>query len=199
MTWKVLIIAAIVAVILLLPIALRKNAALLAVQRGEKIVVARSIIPSVTHGAVDVYVGKQKVFTLWESLFHQPTFFYAFADGRRFFCDYDADTAVLDFVVDLDANTNVTANWPANAEVRERLKYRALLNVVQTKGIVRMPSDDELEEVRGYLRRTPISEIRAASLPYCDIGVWRSYADRDDLLLDLATNRQNYWPMPGKP
>lgn len=160
---------------------------------------ARSFIPKWDNDGVDVYVGEEKVFRLQEDWPHASEFIYPFADGRRFFCDYDADTAMLDFVVDLDAHTNVTVNWPADHELRNRLEDRATLIVGQTKGVARMASDEELEEVRSYLALTPSDKIRAASLPFCDLGVWRIYADRDHLLLDLSTNRQNYWPTPGAP
>jgi len=155
---------------------------------------ARSFIPKWNNDGVDVYVGEEKVFRLEEDWPNSSMFIYPFADGRRFFCDYDADTAMLDFVVDLDANTNVVVNWPAGHELRNRLEDRARLFVGQTKGAVRMASDEELDEVRSYLTRTPANQIRAASFPFFDLGVWRIYMDRDRLLLDLATNRQNYWP-----
>ena len=144
------------------------------------------------HGWRCLCPGKKKFVRLREDWPHASEFIYSFADRRRFFCDYDADTAMLDFVVDLDAHTNVTANWPTHLSgLRKRLEHRATGIVYQTKGVVRMASDEELEEVRSYLSRTPSDKIRAASLPFCDLGVWRFYADRNHLLLDLSTNRRH--------
>jgi len=194
-----LIIAAVIAAILFMPLALRKNAAILGVSGGRKIVAARSFIPKWNNDGVDVYVGEEKVFRLQEDWPDASEFIYPFPDGRRFFCDYFADTAMLDFVVDLDARTSVVANWPTDYELRNRLEDRAKEIVGHTKGVVRMPSDEELEEVRSYLARTSTNQIKATSLPFCDLGIRRFYAEQDHLLLDLATNRQHYWPLPGAP
>lgn len=197
---NLLIIAGVVAAILIGPILLRKNAAFLGSIGGKEVVVSRSIVPSIKNGEVNVYLGGEKVFSLWEDAFDGPQFIYPFADGRRFFCDYNFDTAILDFVVDLDAShTNLTANWPANYEVGKNLAQFATNVAYDTKGVVRLATDEELDEVRGYLTRTSVGKIKTASLPYCDLGFYHGYASRDFLLLDPATNRQNYWPMPGAP
>jgi hypothetical protein len=199
---NLLIIAGVAIAIPLLPLLLRKNAALLGVQSGKKIVAARSIIPSFNDGAVDVYVGKEKVFSLWEDWCDGPLFIYPFADNRRFFCDFDYDTAMLDFVVDLDtAHTNSpeSAEWPLDRSLRIDLWRFATNVVLESKGVTRLASKEELDEVRDYLARTPAAKIKAASLPYCDLGFYRGFSGPDLLLLDLATNRQSAWPLRGSP
>lgn len=194
------IIAAVLVAILLLPFLLRKKTALLGMQGGKKIVARRSIIPDLRDGEVGVYVGDEKVFSLWEDWCDGPLFIYPFGDGRRFFCDYNYDTAILDFVVDLDpSHTNLTVNWPANHEVRKYLAQSATNVAYDTKGMIRLPTDEELDEVRDYLARTSARKINDSSIPYTDFGIRHGYARREFLLLDIATNRQNHWPLPGVP
>ena len=105
---KWLIITAIVLIILLCPILFvsgiilfQRPSVLLKVD-GKIIAVVRQpfLRPIWNEGSADVYVGKEKIFSLWEDFFDGPMFIYAFADGKRFLCDYDDDTAMLDFVVD---------------------------------------------------------------------------------------------------
>ena len=57
-----------------------------------------------TESSLNVYAGTNKMFSLWEDSFDGPVFIYPFADGKRFFCDYDYDVAMLDFVVDFSAS-----------------------------------------------------------------------------------------------
>jgi len=202
---KVLIIAAVVVTVVLLPFLLRKNVALLGVRGGKKIVARRSMIPSLKDGKVDVFVGEEKIFSLWEDFCDGPRFIYPFADGYRFFCDYNNDTAILDFVVDLDPSranlgTNwLTANWPGSYEVRRDLARFATNVAFGTTGTIRLPTDEELKELRDRLSRRSEAEIKTASIPNIDFGFLRGDADRSRLLLDIATNRQNYWPLPGRP
>jgi hypothetical protein len=197
-----LIIAAIPVLIVILAILLRRNVAFLGAPSGKKIVAVRSIIPSFNNGVVDVYVEKEKVFSLWEDWCDGPLFIYSFADNRRFYCDFDYDTAMLEFVVDLDetrTNPPEHAEWPVDRSLRVDLARFATNVVLETKGVVRLPTKVELDEVRDYLSRASASKIKAASLPYFDFGFYRGYSDRDLLLLDLATNRQSAWPLRGVP
>ncbi|HWC61694.1 MAG TPA: hypothetical protein VHC44_18535, partial [Verrucomicrobiae bacterium] len=147
-------------------------------------------------------VGEEKVFSLWENWCDGPLFIYPFDDGRRFFCDFDCDTAMLDFVIDLDtAHTNAAenANWPTDRDLRVDLWRFATNVVLESKGITRLATQEELDEVRDYLTQTSAAKIKAASFPYCDFGFYRTYSDRDLLLLDLSTNRQSAWPLRGAP
>ena len=195
-----LIIAAVIVLIFLLPIAMRKNSAFLGSVAGEKAFASCSVVPIIDDGEVNVYLGDQKIFGLWQDLFDSPLYIYPFTDAQRYLCVYNWDTAILVFVVDLDSShTNLAVNWPAKGKLRDDLENAATKVMLNSNVLARMPTDDELQEVRDHLSRASKVEIKAASLPYCDLGVCRSYEDRATLLLDLATNRQNYWPMPGAP
>src|SRR5579862_5990409 len=92
---------------------------------------------------VDVYAGKDKLFSLREDFWDCPIFIYPFADGKRFLCDYDDDTAMLDFVVDFNIpTTNGTSllKWPTDDYVRGVLFWGATNVTFNTKGIVRLPT-----------------------------------------------------------
>lgn len=154
----------------------------------------RPFIQPIRDGATDVYVGKEKIFSLWQDFFDFPCFIYPFADGKRFLCDYDDDTSLLDFVVDFrDSATNEprSSGWPPNDNVMGNYvsTYMAsrMTNVVfNTKGIVRLPTYAELHEVSGYLNGTNQAQIKA--------GYFDFFGSKESLLLDLATNRQSVWP-----
>ena len=181
--------------ILTTPLLLRKNAALLGSSGGKIAVATRSIVPSLDNGAVDVCVEDEKVFSLWEDWCDGPLFIYPFVDGRRFLCDYNYDTAILVFVVDLDTthtNLQKQAEWPADRELRANLASSATNACTQSKGIIRLASAAELQEVRDYLLLAAASRIRTASFPYCDFGFYHDFAEKDFLLLSLATNRQSW-------
>ena len=198
MKWKWPVIVACVLLILLSPVLFRKRIVPL-IFNGKTVAVAkRSFLPRWNDGAVDVYVGKEKVFSLWEDAFDLPLFFYPFADGRRFLCNYDFDTAILVFIVDLNAsgtNESDLSKWPSDDQFRTDLARMASNVVLETKGVVRLPSFAELQEVSSYLASATPRQIKNASFPFCDFGVYRNYATKKDLLLDLATNRQSYWPL----
>ena len=197
---NLLIIAAAIIFIFVLPIAMRKNSAFLGSVAGEKAFASRSVVPIIDDGEVNVYLGDQKIFGLWQDSFDSPLYVYPFADAKRYLCVYNRDTAILVFVADLDSSrTNQTVNWPVRGELRDYLARGATKVMLNSNVLARMATDDELQEVRDHLSRASEVKIKAASLPYCDLGVCRSYEDRATLLLDLATNRQNYWPMPGAP
>jgi hypothetical protein len=68
---------------------------------GKVVAIAkRPFIQPIRNGATDIYVGNEKIFSLWQDFFDFPCFIYPFTDGKRFLCDYDDDTSMLDFVVD---------------------------------------------------------------------------------------------------
>jgi hypothetical protein len=128
------------------------------------------------YGSADVYAGKKKIFSMWEDYWSGPVFIYPFADGKRFLCDYDDDTSLLDFVVDIDASgTNVLNSRMTNVGF-------------ETKGIVRLPNDAELQEVVSYLNGTTATSTKAGYFDFFFFGT-------KQLLLDLATNRQSVDPM----
>lgn len=143
-----------------------------------------------TDGSINVYVGKERIFSLWEDFFDEPIFIYPFADGKRFLCDYDFDVAMLDFVVDLNgSSSNNSTNWPLDGELRANLSRMATNVVYDAKGIVRLPNNAELQEVSNYLGSP--NQMRANGGYFFLIhGSW----DKKFLLLDLATNRDSIWP-----
>jgi hypothetical protein len=194
---KWLIIAAAIILCPILFILFQKPLVLLEVN-GKVVAVARQFFlqPVLTDSSVDVYAGKKKIFSLWEDFFDGPIFIYPFADRKRFLCDYDDDTSLLDFVVDFrDSATNGprSSGWPPNDNVmgnyvRTCMASRITNVVFDTQGIIRLPTYAELQEVSSYLTNTAPNPIKA--------GYFQLIASdtKKDLLLDLATNRQSVWP-----
>lgn len=165
---------------------------------GEAVAIAkRSIAPILNGGVVRVYRDKE-LFGLWEDAFDLPIFFYPFADGQRFLCDYDFDTAMLVFVVDSNpsnADKLDSDKWPSDVQLRENLARMATNVVLETRCLVRLPTYAELQEVSNYLAGATSGQIKAGSFPFCDLGLYRSYATKKDLQLDFAADRQSYWPL----
>lgn len=171
---------------------------------GKTVAVVRQPLlkPNWHYGYAYVCVGDEVVFTLAENYFLDggPVFIYPFVDGRRFFCDYDDDTSMLDFVVDLrDAATNGSRSfgWPPNDigtgeriglgdYVRTYMASRITNVVFETKGFVRLPDYSELAEVRSYLAATGSTQTKAA---------YFNLFSKEAVLLDLATNRNSVWPL----
>ena len=157
------------------------------------------ITPILTDGSVNIHAGKEN-FSLWEDFFDGPVFIYPFADGKRFLCDYDDDTSMLDFVVDFrDSATNElrSSGWPPNDNgmgdriglgdyTRTYMASRMTNVVYAPKGIVRLPNYAELQEVSSYLTSTNSTPIKA--------GYFKFFGSKESLLLDLATNRNSVWP-----
>ena len=144
-----------------------------------------------------VYAKDSKVFSLWGDLFDFPLFIHAFADGKRFLCIDDDDTAVLVFVVDLGTTITNTANsfgWPPDEYTRNHLARRATNIIIETKGQVRLPSFSEVQEVSSNLANLNPRQLKAASYPCADFGVYRFYCPKETLLNALDTNRHSVWP-----
>jgi hypothetical protein len=199
MKWKRLIVIIIASPILLLllwfmiGLGLIPKIAMSLKVNGKTIGVAReSFIGAIRNNrSASVYIGNKKIFSLREDFFDEPVFVYPFADGKRFLCDYDYDVAMLDFVVDFNGSaTNQldSSQWPLDNELRIQLARMATNVVFDTKGIVRLPSCAELQEVSSYLTGTSPISVKAAYFDFLP------YWDKDGLLLDLATNRSSNWP-----
>ena len=148
------------------------------------------------NGLCSVCIGRTNGFSLWEDFFHFPLFIYPFADGERFLCIYDYDTAVLVFVLDFaqSASAALAPEWPSDAYVRGVLMGGATNVVMKTRCLVRLPVHAELLEVSSNLTSLSARELRAASFPTLDAGVYRGYWPKEALLSALATNRQSCWP-----
>ena len=144
--------------------------------------------PILGEGFADIYAGKEKIFSLREDFWDDPDFIYPFADGKRFLCDYCGDTAQLDFVVDFGAiNTNDTSSpkWPLD----EQLRASKATNIVcDTKGTVRLPNYEEVQEVLAYVTSINPNGIKAGYLGIYNMGIKKC------LLIDLATNREGLDP-----
>ena len=172
---------------------IQKPAVSLAVNGKTVAIVKQPFIgPIFADASADVYFGKSKLFSLWKDFFDGPMFIYPFSDGKRFLCDYDDDTAMLDFVVDFrDMTTNVldSFQWPTDSYVREYLARRATNVVYDTAGSIRLPTCQEIQEVSDYLKGKGTAPIKAGYLSFIP------FRDKESMLLDLATNRNNVWPI----
>ena len=98
-----------------------------------------------------VYAKDSKVFSLWGDLFDFPLFIHAFADGKRFLCIDDDDTAVLVFVATtLPQFFLVGVSWPREM-IPPLLDYirRVFPSESAIDGLVRIGQmGASLEEVR---------------------------------------------------
>ena len=137
------------------------------------------------------------VFGIWDGLFELPMFLYSFPGGDRFLCVYDDDTAVLVFVVDCGfpkTNAPGQALWPPDSYTRDCLAGMMTNVVVQSAGMVRLPTYDEVSEVSSAVRTWTPKQFRSASFPAHNLGVYKHYFPRDFVLNALDTNRQSCWP-----
>jgi hypothetical protein len=179
------------------PVLFRKRTVAL-VSNGRIVAVATRPLPTPwTDNEFGVYAGGAKVFNLWGDFFDVPLLIYPYADGKRFLCIDDDDTAVLVFIVDLNATNTIALasdNWPKDDYAREHLASRATNVVMATKGIVRLPNYAELREVSGCLMSLTPSQLQTVSFPFNDLGLCRFYCTKDDLLKELNTNRTSVWP-----
>jgi len=181
--------------VVLSPVLFRKRTVPL-LSNDRVVAVAKPPLVSKDNGC-GVYVGKTRIFSLWEGFFNFPLFIYPFADGQRFLCIYDDDAAVLVFVVDFNTGSTKTVGsreWPTNDYLRKYLTERAPHVVMETKGVVRLPNYTELQEVSSNVTLLSVSQFRTASFPTLDLGLFRRYWKKDEILDELNTNRQSVWP-----
>jgi len=191
-----LITAAIIVLILMSPILFVKRTVPL-VSHGRVVAVAKQPLTMPWNDyKVDVYAGGSKIFSLWSDFFDCPEFIYPFADGRRFLCDYYGDTENLVFVVDWSpygTNSLSSDKWPSDDFERRRMTQRITCLVTNTKGSVRLPNFDELQEASSNLLSLTSWQFRSASFPSGDFGIIRFYFSKAELLNDWRTNRQGSW------
>jgi hypothetical protein len=150
------------------------------------------IRPLFSDGWADVYVGTNRIFSLPENYFLDggPIFIYPFGDGKRFLFDYDDDTAMLDFVVEVGGSVTNKPNsdeWPRDGYVRGYLSSAITNFSIGTGVTIRLPNYDELGEVSSYVNNAMPSLTHAA--------YFYRIEPKDSLLLDLATNRRACWPI----
>jgi hypothetical protein len=198
MKQKRLIVFVFILLFILSPILFRKYRVPL-ISNGKVVAVAtRPLVFPWNDNKFYVYVGNDKAFSVWADFFDFPMFIYPFADGKRFLCDYDDDVDILVFVVDFNASaTNVSNSsmWPSDDRLRAHLAQRATNVVIETQGVVRLPNYAELQEVSSYLASLTPRQFKTRSLPLGDLGLYRFYATKENLLADLDTNRDSFWPM----
>jgi hypothetical protein len=196
MKWNGLIIVASILLILLSPVLFRKRTISL-ISNGNVVAVAkRTYVAPWSDGKVDVYVGDRKMFSLWTDIFDGPLFIYPFADGQRYLCDFDDDTAMLVFIVDF-RNTNsigsASPTWPADGYLRSCFVNLSSNVVMDTTGRVRIPFEAEVKEMSSNVETLTESELENRSFPFNDLGIYRFYASKDFILHDIKTNRQSVW------
>jgi hypothetical protein len=144
------------------------------------------------NGELDVCAGKTNLFSVWEDFWDCPVFIYPFADGKRFLCIDDDDTSMLVFVVDLNPSaTNFVQSplWPSDDYVRNYIAGRMTNVVMNTKGIVRLPTYSELQETSSYLANPTREQTKHGSF-----RVYSFHWSKQFLLPELDTNRNKVWP-----
>ena len=197
MKHKWLLIVALVALFISSPVIFRKHTIPL-LSGGKVVAIAeRSFAPHWGDSTVNIFVGNEKVFSLWADMFDFPLFIYPFADRQRFLCIDDDDTSVLVFVVDLRAsatNTPTLSKWPPDDYVRTYIASRATNVVMETKGFVRLPDYSELQEASSNLMSLTSWQLKRTSFPSGDFGIYRFYWKKEELLSGLATTRSSVWP-----
>lgn len=185
------------ALLFLSPVLFRKYRVPL-VSHGSVVAVAtRPLVLPWNDNEFSVYVGKSKVFSLWGDIWDVPLFIYPFTDDKRFLCIYDDDTAILVFIVDLNAsatNAGALSTWPPNDYLRSYIARRMTKIVIETSGIVRLPTYPELQETSHYLTSLTNGELEDRSFPFLDLGFYRTYDTKNGLLSELDPNRQSAWP-----
>src|ERR1035437_463468 len=192
-----IILGAIMLLLLLIPVFGRKYSVPL-MSNGKIVATAqRPYALPWNDNEFSVYAGKSKLFSLWGDAFDFPLFIHPFTDGQRFLCIDDDDTAVLVFVVDFGpsrASATNTLQWPPDDYLRGYLAQRATNVVMNTKGLVRLPTHSEIQDVSSNLTTLTPSQFRTTSFPVWDLGLCRFYWPKEALLAALHTNRQKCWP-----
>ena len=179
------------------PVLFRRNAVQIKCNAKAVAIAKRPSALAWRGNKVDVCVGSSNMFSMLGDLWTFPVFIYSFPDAERFLCIYDDDTAVLAFVVDSDlSRTNAlgAAEWPTNDYTRGILAQRATNVVVGTRCGVRLPRYTELQEASTYIAHMSSRQLKNASFPCADFGLYRFYWPREALLSALHTNRGSCWP-----
>jgi hypothetical protein len=151
-----------------------------------------------------IYAGNSLVFSLWGGPFNGPIFIYPFGDGERYLCIYNDDTAIMVFVVDIAKQSDKSRlepkwRWPADDWTRQSLAKRATNVMIQTKGIVRFPNTLELREVSQYLNSASRTQFRTVCFPSWDLGIFRLYWSKEQLINSLSPDRDQIWPLKNGP
>jgi hypothetical protein len=183
--------------LLLSPILFRKFTVLLTSDGKVTAVAKRPFVFPWNDNEFSVYQGSSKIFSLWGDVWDDPLFIHPFADEKRFLCIYDDDTSVLVFVLDL--NTSLISSgkrptWPSDDFLRSYMATRMSKVVMETHGVVRLPTYSELKEAAQELKSLTQSQLEAISFPQADFGVYRIYWSKKVLLSELEPGRRSAWP-----
>ena len=107
-------------------------------------------------------------------------------------------TSVLVFVVDFwVADTNAPEFFQMASltiMLEHDIAKRATNVVMDTKGFVRLPNYSELQEASSNLMSLTPWQFKTTLFPSGDFGIYRFYWTKEDLLSELATNRNSVWP-----
>ncbi len=144
------------------------------VSGGKTIATARK--PFVPLADMVVYAGEKKVFSLWDGMIEQPLMIHVLDAGQCFLCVFDYDTQDLVFVVD------TSGSWTNTAR---SLSWAPFL-VRDTKALVRLPSESELQMTIGWFKSLDENGFKTAAFPFRDLGFYRNYADKEVILADLT-------------
>lgn len=197
-TWKWLSVCAVLALALLGTAMFAPRSVVLKSAGGGEIRATESAGPAWSDRLITLSAGGSNVFGVWKDFFDFPIFVYSFPDARRFLCVYDYDISILTFVVDCSgAPTNTAAypHWPPDDYLRGELERGMTNVVVSNKGVVRLPTSDEIQEVSTRVQAWSLTQFKAASFPVVDLGFcsFRSL-DKQFVLWAMATNRHDVWP-----
>ena len=196
--WKWVFLSAVL-VLVLLGIALFGPRTVLLRSGGSVVATATEPAgPPWSGRVITLKVGGSNVFGVWKDFFDSPVFVYSFPDARRFLCVYDDDTSVLTFVIDCAGSGPNPANqpqWPPDDYTRQVLEQRATNVVINSKGVVRLPTYSEVQEVSTKVKAWTPRQFKAASFPVVDLGFcqFRTF-DKDFVLRAIDRNRQSVWP-----
>ena len=147
---------------------------------------------------IAISAGGSNLFGVWKDFFDGPMFIYSFHDAQRFLVVYDADISVLAFVVDQRSSATNASNqvpWPPDEYTRKALEQGATNVVIKSKGVVRLPDYEEVQEVVSNVTAWTPKQFKAASFPVLDLGFCRFHmSDKRFILKAIDPKRHSLWP-----
>ena len=183
-------------ILVLIPILFRARTIPL-VSGGRTLAVAkRPFLPTPFYSEISVYDGTSKKFSLWTDWCDGPFYIYPFPDRQRYLCVYDYDVGMPVFVVDFRSSAILiprSYGWPTNEDQRNNMMHFMTNIVIETTGLVRLPDYSDLEEVSSNITTMTAWQLTRSSIAFDDLGLYRAYASRDDLLFWLDPNRHADW------
>ena len=191
-----MIIGCILLILVLSPIHFRSRNIQLTSHGRVLAVAKRPFLPTPFDSQISVYDGGSKKFSLWTDGFDGPLYIYPFPDRQRYLCIYDYDVGMPVFIVDFRTSAvpfPMSYGWPPYGNQINNMMYAMTNIVMETSGLVRLPNYSELEEVSNNLATMSSWQIKRSSIPFDDLGLYGTYASRDDLLFWINPNRNADW------